>query len=317
MLVSVIIPTYHRPQLLAGAFASLKEQEFSDYEIIVVDNACLEAVKKFVEKEIEIAKTEKYSIRYVQEPGVGLHNARHRGAKEAHGEILVFLDDDLIADRNFLSEIYKVFKENPQAGWAGGKVLPRFETDPPEWINLFPKWYLSLYDAGEEMKEVPRIYGSTRRDLLFQLGGFNPDAFGDKKMWWMRGDGEMGLLRKVQDAGYKVIYNPKAILWHFIPKTRLTMEYFKERSFKSGVETSFAQYRYSNKPLNSLEIFIHAVGFGMCCLAHAFLAQIPRKSKIRHKVVSCFYKARFLYGLKLITDNPLRNYLKTESWLCE
>jgi hypothetical protein len=52
---------------------------------------------------------------------------------------------------------------------------------------MFPKWYLSILDDSEGPKEVQYIYGcnfSIRRSLLFELGGFNPDGFDDKKMWW-------------------------------------------------------------------------------------------------------------------------------------
>jgi len=113
-----------------------------------------------------------------------------------------------------LTEILGPYR-SPDIGCAGGRILPRWEIKPPDWINMFSKWYLSILDEDGEKQEVQWIYGcnfSIRKKLLFELGGFNPDAFDEKKLWWMRGDGEIGLLRKVHDIGREVIYNPKAIV---------------------------------------------------------------------------------------------------------
>ncbi len=310
--ISVIIPTYNRPDFLPNTIKSLLEQDFESYEIIVVDNACLDNTKNIVE-----SNSYQCSIRYICEPNIGLHNARHTGAKAASGDILLYIDDDVIADRNLLKEILKCY-DNPSVGCVGGKILPKWEVEPPEWINLFPKWYLSILDDEDGPKEVQWIYGcnfSIRRNLLFEVGGFNPDAFGDKKMWWYRGDGEIGLLKKVHDVGKKVIYNPKAVVWHFIPKGRLTVKYFKERAFKSGIEASFSTYRYSYDRVNLLRLMKSTGGFGMYFVFHNILALIPFKKNVKHKVASSYHKARFLYGLKLVMDNKLQEFLKKKGWV--
>ncbi len=311
--VSVIIPTYNRPQLLVNTILSLKEQNYSDYEIIVVDNACSDDNKMLVEREKEKINTDKYSIKYIQEPNIGLHNARHAGAKAAKGEILLYIDDDVITDKDILQEIVKPYSDS-EVGCVGGKILPKWEVKPPEWVSLFPKCYLSILDDEEGPKEVQWIYGcnfSIRKNLFFELGGFNPDAFGNPKMRCYRGDGEIGLLRKVHAAGKKVIYNPKAVVWHFVPKSRLTVEYFKERAFKSGIEASFSKYRYSKNSISPLKIFPRVVAFGTFYV----LCNILSFFNIKCRVVSSYFKARCLYELKLAVDKNLQEYVKKESWL--
>ncbi len=52
--------------------------------------------------------------------------------------------------------------------------------------------------------------------------------------------------RDVHDAGKKAIYNPRALVWHFCPRERLTVKYFKKGAFKSDIEVSFSKYRYYN-----------------------------------------------------------------------
>jgi glycosyltransferase involved in cell wall biosynthesis len=314
--VSVIIPTYYGINHIRKTIQSIKNQNYSNYEILVVDNSCNNYIKRIVEEEKNNPGNEEHLL-YIKEPEIGLHNARHRGAKEARGEILLYIDDDVIADRNLISEIVKFYKDK-KVGCVGGKVVPKWEIDPPEWVTQFPKWYLSILDDEDGPKEVKWIYGcnfSIRKDLLFELGGFNPDAFADKNMWWMRGDGEIGLLRKVHHAGKKVIYNPNAIVWHFIPKKRMTVEYFKERAFKSGIEASFSRWRYSGDNFNPIKLFLRACKFGMCCILHNISAHILNKSGIRHKVTASYFKARCLYELRLITDKNLQRFLKQEKWL--
>ena len=309
--ISVIIPTYNRPDFLPNTINSLIEQDFKNYEIIVVDNTCLESSKKSVES--LITNSHKCPINYICEPNIGLHNARHTGAKAARGDILLYIDDDVIADKNLLKEILKCY-DNPSVGCVGGKILPKWEVEPPEWIKLFPKGYLSILDDEDGPKEVQWIYGcnfSIRKTLLFEVGGFNPDAFGDKKKWWYRGDGEIGLLRKVHNIGKKVIYNPKAVVWHSIPKSRLTIEYFKERAFKSGIEASYSKYRYSAK-ISNIMLLARLFAFGGLFFINLLRYLILKDLKANIK--STYFKARFFYEFKLITDKRLREFVKNEKY---
>lgn len=313
--VSVIIPTYRGKSHLRKTIQSLKNQKFEEnYEIIIVDNSSDAEIKQIVEEEGKSPGGANRII-YVEEPNIGLHNARHRGAKIAEGEILVFIDDDVEADPNLLKEITKPY-DSSDVGCVGGKILPKWECEPPEWINLFPKWYLSILDDEDGPKEVQWIYGcnfSIRKELLFELGGFNPDAFGEKEMWWCRGDGEIGLLRKVHSVGKKIIYNPDAVVWHFIPKRRLSIEYFKERAFKSGIEASFSKYRYDiNSTFNPIKIILRVCVFFLYYVSHGLLGTL---GSIKHKITSSYYKARCLYELRLVVDKNLQRFVKTERWL--
>lgn len=320
--ISIIIPIYNEPSFLVKTILSLEEQEFSGYEIIVVDNACLDETKILVEKEANDMNITKCSIRYIRESGIGLHNARHTWAKVARGEFLLYIDDDVIADKNLLSEIITCYS-SPGVGCVGGKILPKWEVEPPEWIRFFPKWYLSILDDNEGTKEVQWLYGcnfSIRKDLLFEVGGFNPDAFGDKKLCWYRRDGEIGLLKKVHNSEKKGIYNPNAVVWHFISKNRLTIDYFKERAFKSGIEVSYSMYRYGNYRyknsfLFAIKLFLRSSAFWVFYFFYSILALTPNNKSIKNKVTSSYYKARGLYEFKLGVNKNLQRFVRKENFL--
>jgi glycosyltransferase involved in cell wall biosynthesis len=315
MQASLIIPTFRRPKFLPAALDCARAQDLpvDDYEVLLVDNA----PEPTPELAAQCDAGGKPSVRYIHEPRPGLDNARHAGAKAARGAVLVYADDDVTYDRSFLTEILKPYSD-PDVGCVGGKILPEFEVEPPDWLNELPKWYLSILDDEEGPKEVKYIFGcnfSIRRALLFEVGGFNPDAFGDKKMWWYRGDGEIGLLKKVQAAGFKTIYTPAAVVWHFIPRQRLTKAYFRERAFKSGIEASFSEHRYGDDSLDKLRLSRTAVRFGVRYLAHGALACVPDRQRLRHRIATSYYRGRCLYELKLMSSRELKTLVKNRTWL--
>jgi len=247
--ISVIIPTINRASSLKNALISILKQSFlkDEYEIIVVDNGSTDNTKQIV---IKLNQSYNNHIKYFYDERPGLHVGRHLSAKHAQGEILLYADDDIIASPDWVKEIYKCYSKK-EVGAAGGKIIPKFEIDPPKWLKIFHSGYLSLLDLGGEYLEINtnEIYGcnlSIRRNILFELGGFHPDAM-PQGLSKYRGDGETALMNKVIEAGYKTVYNPKAYVYHVIPSSRLTINYFKKRAFNQGISDSFSLIRKYGK----------------------------------------------------------------------
>ena len=317
--VSVIISTLNRAKYLKDALISTLNQTFSpdEYEIIVVDNGSTDNTRQVID---ELNQRYDNRVRYFYEFHLGLHNARHAGAKAAKGEILAYVDDDVICDSNWLSELVKPYTD-PEVGCVGGKILPKWEAEPPEWVKQYPS-SLSLLDLGPEIKELktPKIYGcnlSIKRSLLFEVGGFNPDAFGDKKLIWYRGDGETGLLVKVLATGRKMVHTPHAVVWHVIPKSRLTISYFKKRFFIQGISSSFSAYRTAK--FSRFKLFYRSCKFGIAsivCEILAFISKILKKDGyFKYEFAASSFKSRFIYEFKLIYDKRLRESVERKSWL--
>ena len=251
---SIIIPTLNRDKFLELCLLSLVQQNYShdDYEILIVDNGSTDHTKQITEDIIQ--QNPDHHIRYIYEPEPGLLSGRHRGALEAKGEICTFVDDDIEADPNWLKAIHESFLDTT-VQLVGGRNLPQYETEPPEWLNWF--WVdhpygktcgeLSLLDFGEEVREIDAnyIWGlnfSIRRQALFDLGGFHPDCI-PKHLQHFQGDGETGLTMKANQLGYKAIYQPKALVWHQVPTSRMTYQYFENRYFYQGVCNSYSDIR--------------------------------------------------------------------------
>ena len=255
MSISCIVPTLNRSALLRNALRSLINQNVSQnlYEILVIDNGSTDDTKK-VSHQI-IGETPDRDIRYIFEPEPGLLAGRHRGVLEAKGELLVFVDDDIEATPGWLQAIFETFKSS-LVQIAGGRNLPKFEVEPPAWLESF--WdatraggrfcgWLSLLDLGESELEIDPNYVwglnfAIRRRALYDLGGFHPDCI-PQELQRFQGDGETGLTMKARSHGYTAIYQPKATIYHTIPASRLTPEYFENRAYYQGVCDSYSNIR--------------------------------------------------------------------------
>lgn len=250
--ISVIISTCNRYDLLKTCFMSMLKQTLPqpDYEIIVINNGTKDKAKFLINK----YKRRYKNIKYFREKNFGLHNTRHRGAMEAKGKILAYCDDDVVADKNWLKEIYKSFR-NKNVDLLSGKILPLYEKKLPWWLNYF--WtkisvgkylgYLSLLDLGNKEKIIPPefVFGcnySIRKSKLYECNGFHPDSF-PKSLLKYRGDGETALSKEVLRKKGIIFYNPKVIVKHFVSKGRMTIDYFCKRAFRQGVSDSYTQIR--------------------------------------------------------------------------
>ncbi|HMQ50521.1 MAG TPA: glycosyltransferase [Anaerolineae bacterium] len=262
--VSVIIPTRNRSQWLSLTIESLVTQDFSPstYEILIVDNGSTDNTEQVVQK--FISEHPPHNIKYIYEPEPGSLSARHRGALEANGEILVFTDDDVEPVRGWLSAIFQTFKDG-SVHLVGGPNLPKFEVEPPEWI--FKYWdkhndgftcgSLSLSSFGDKKQVIDPMYvwslnWSIRKKTFFEAGGFHPCVI-PKHLQQFQGDGETGLSLKLKEKGLLAVYVPEALIYHHISRERLTARYFEGRFYYQGVCDSYTQVR-RNKGLENINV---------------------------------------------------------------
>jgi glycosyltransferase involved in cell wall biosynthesis len=317
---SIIIPTYNRVDYLVDTIQSVREQNniAEAIEIIIVDNASTDSTADIVES---LKSDLSMPVHYIYEERIGLHHSRHTGAVAARGEILVFIDDDVRVSANWLVAILEAYAD-PQTVAAGGRVLPDWEGDPPDFINHLHRDYLSLLDYGEEARPLTEGEGingcnySVRRETLFDVGGFHPDSFSDPALRWLRGDGEAGLTKKILAGGGQVMYLPDAAVWHRIPPNRQTVNYFYKRGFAHGLENAFAYARKRNCTPWSIATLI--VGGFILSKIHAFrsgLAIQDEGLRIRESVQRSRYQAIYAYGLQLRKDPALREHVLKKDYM--
>lgn len=254
MTISIIIPTHNRADQLRRAIESvlsLKENS-AQFEFVVVDNNSTDFTKSLVESYSRHA-------RYVFEPRTSFTRARNTGAQHASGEILLYLDDDVVVQEGSLQKIERIFEDWPDCGVVAGRILPKFAEQPPDWAlacqRSFNGW--SLYDPdpprgviSTDIWEVTWAAGpmmAVRKSVFVEVGGFPPDTVGVEtnrgtnqfnKLYI--GPGDYGLCHLIKNRGYKVYYSPAASVQHVIPKLRFTVAFWRSRMIGEGYHAAIS-----------------------------------------------------------------------------
>lgn len=289
--ISVIIPTRNRRDFLKDALESIVSQTLDKdlFEVIVVDNGSTDDTQAVVES----FKKQLSNLSCIYEPKPGLHEGRHAGYRAAKGNVLVYADDDIIAFPTWLEGVHESFQDEDVV-LVGGKDLPKYEVEPPFWIKEM--WYelcpyghslpqLSLIDFGEDVKDINPLYVygcnfAVRKWIIEKAGGFQPDGMPWEKVEY-RGSGESYISAFVGHNYLRTVYNPKASVWHRVPKSRLTVDYFKKWHFCMGISSSYSHLR--NQKVEILST-----------------SKIPLKKRIRHAVRDILGEqmTRFILSLK-------------------
>jgi glycosyltransferase involved in cell wall biosynthesis len=318
--VSIIIPTYNRGHLLPITLDSFLLQDYPEdkYEIIISNNNSSDNTDELLSTYIK-----KYpNIKVHFEPLQGVHYARNNASHLARGEILYFTDDDMIADSHLLSEMVKVFINNPKVGSATGKVLPKWEIPPPVWVKrTMINGLLSLNDLGDATcvydydMGVFSCHQAIRRDAFFQSGGFNPENTAGK---WI-GDGETGLNIKIKELGYHFAYVGSSVIYHIIPPSRMTQKYLNKRMANQGNCDAFTSFRAnypSKKKLLSgflSYILIQLLSIG---LTPYKILRSRNLDPIRLSIACLHYLLyRIRYDLRLLTEKNWRKFVLQNDWL--
>jgi glycosyltransferase involved in cell wall biosynthesis len=320
--LTLIVPTYRRPADLLRCLESVQQQTLEDFELIVVDNA---ADATLANRVGEFNLNARVRARYVPEPNLGLHNARHAGVRAAIGDVLVFTDDDATFDPDWLAAYSRRFDQNPDMAAAGGPARPVWEVPPPAWLpaymrtqpDMFP--ILSLLEPFDAFRLTPDGYFfgvnmAIRRDVLLEVGGFNPDSFGSA---WL-GDGETGLNRKLWQRQLLIGYIPEAIVYHHVPSERMTLEYFRRRQANDGACDMYARFHEDGVPDRA-----GLVRTGVAITrdsAPDWLASLvlrgrtdPRSLRVQLRAERAW--ARLDYVWRLLASPELRELVSRRDWL--
>jgi GT2 family glycosyltransferase len=249
--VSMVVPTCGRLELLRRTLDALACLNRRPREIVVVDNAPTRPGT--AEVVAECAATG-LPVRYVVEPRPGVAYARNRGLTEAVGDLVAFVDDDVVVDRHWLDAVVSGFAEDGTAAVTGYVLPVELETPAQIWTERYGGFGKGCrrvrFDAtGYEVTDpsgsrpvpvtpsylypyLPGTYGSGanmafRTAVLRELGGFDP-VLGSGRA--IRAGEDIDVLLRMVLAGHTVVYEPAAIVWHThrreTPALRRTMYHY-------------------------------------------------------------------------------------------
>lgn len=235
MKVSVVICTYDEGLYdhFTEAVESVRSQTHGDVEIIVVVDGnprlCEQATADYgASPDVSIL---------CNENNRGLSASRNRGIERATGDVVAFLDDDAVADEEWLDRLVTAY-EREDAIAAGGKMTPLWVAGKPSFLPEEFYWLIGVTHRGfaDEEGEVRNTFGSNisvRRDVLGAVGGFTEDIGlgGDTQL--QAEEPELGT-RLRQEYGHGVYYVPDAEVAHKIFEYRTSPVWLLKRAFWQG-----------------------------------------------------------------------------------
>lgn len=206
--VSVIVLNWNGREDLEKCLQSLVRQDYPKYEIVIVDNASTDGSVELVEKYPQVRIV-------VNDKNLGFAEGNNVGIKESRGEIVALLNNDIVADKRWISELVKTIGEDQAIGLVGGIVYSS-SGEKEIWstggrIDLLTgyTWHSrknTSRDLIEDIDYIPACAIVARRETIRKIG------YLDKEYFIYSEDVEWGINTK--RVGLKIILNPEARVWH-------------------------------------------------------------------------------------------------------
>ncbi len=238
--VSVVIATCNRSNLLAETLEALRQQSLpaGEFEVVVADNGSTDRTRQVVEN---AAREADASIRYVFEPRPGKSHAVNAAIEAARGALIAFTDDDVTPSHGWLESMARAIEETG-AGFGAGRIVPRWETRPPSWLQPALYGILAVPDNGTKRLLIRRGENehvmpiganmAVRREVLDRVGGLRADV--GKLGGTLRSGEDHEFYLRLLGHGCTGVYEPRALVRHFVPAARLTHAYFRRWSYVNG-----------------------------------------------------------------------------------
>lgn len=197
-MISIVIPTFHRKKSLLRLLQTLDKK----MEIIVVE-----------QEENNKKAFKKYITTYIFLPKRSTPHAMNVGVKRAKGDLVLFLDDDVTVTKDFRKHHEKNFKDPAVAATVGRIITDgqkieaeRMDTGRIDWLGECSDGFSSAH-----RQKVDTVIGANtcwRKDILLKLGGFDERFTGNA----LRFESDLSL--RAKQAGYTIVFEPKALVYH-------------------------------------------------------------------------------------------------------
>jgi succinoglycan biosynthesis protein ExoM len=225
--VSVCIATFRRPRGLARLLDSLSKLELPedlDVEIVVVDNDAAGEARSQVTALSDAARTARWFV----EPRQNIALARNRALREARGRWIAFIDDDEVADENWLAAYWKLACAGAGDGFFG-PVLARLDEVVTPWLDVETFFSRPRHPTGTpiDSAEVSTSNALVRRSL-FADRCFDP-------AWGRTGGSDVELFDHMLAAGARFLWCDEALVRETISPRRHRLGWLSQRAFRGGV----------------------------------------------------------------------------------
>lgn len=234
---SVIVCTYNRADSLSQTLACLAQQQVRPgvrWEVLVVDNNSKDHTRDVV----AARQREWPGLRYGFEQQQGLSHARNHGIAAARGEILLFTDDDVCPEPDWVQKILDGMAAHGCLA-CGGYIAPIWEAPPPRWLTERFHGFLAIRaDREDTFRIAPdgqSPFGANmafRREVFQRFGVFDVSRGRKGNVLAAGEDGEM--FDRILRSGAKVMFFGDARVHHRVEAFRVRKRYFRRWRYQSS-----------------------------------------------------------------------------------
>ncbi|MGE3275496.1 MAG: glycosyltransferase family 2 protein [Vicinamibacterales bacterium] len=238
--VSVIVATRNRQALLRTTLEGLVAQRWprNRFEIVVADNGSTDTTAETVRQLAR--RPDAPAVHYLFVAAPGKSQAVNAALAHATGDLLAFTDDDVQPSRDWLAALDAASAESG-ADFVAGRIRPNWEVPPPSWMSPALHGVLAIPDNGDTRLPIDQAHPqvvpiganmAVRASAMAAVGGLRADL--GKLAGTLRTGEDHDLFLRLLDAGYRGVYEPEAVVRHWVPRARLTREYCRRWLFQNG-----------------------------------------------------------------------------------
>jgi glycosyltransferase involved in cell wall biosynthesis len=240
MNISVILCTYNRCHSIGRTLNSIAASVLPDsvaWEVLVVDNNSSDQTREVVS---EVCRRYPGRFRYLFEPQLGKSYALNTGIREAQGDVLAFVDDDVTVVSTWLENLTAFLRDNEWAG-AGGRIILQWPSTLPRWLSVdgpHARFPFPAFNQGLEAKQlIGPPFGTNmafRKEMFQKYGIFRTDLGPSPNDEVPRPSEDTEFGRRLIAGGERLRYEPSAIVYHPVSEDRISKDYFLKWSFDLG-----------------------------------------------------------------------------------
>ena len=299
-LVSVIIPTHNRKEKLKRLIKSIKKSEYSNIEIIVIDDASADGTYGEMKKrfpEVKIIRNKEKRL---------VATSRNIGIRNSNGKFIFFIDDDNVIDKPCINKLVKTFLSDGKVGVAA-PIMYYCNPHKMVWCagvrrSMITSKTTLIGNGKIDQGQFNDVLDSDDFPNAFMVRSEITKAegilFDEKNFPWMYEEADF--CYRIRKNGWKVVLVPTAKIWHDVPEEKFTCRWTKVRAYYTGRNRVLFHKKYSKR----YEYLIFATVFlSIFTLAYAFLILRDRflEGKFSEGVrISTFYIKGVMNGIKSI-----------------
>jgi glycosyltransferase involved in cell wall biosynthesis len=295
MLVSICAITYKRPQGLKRLLEGINQLTFNNFtqpniEVIVIDNDREDSALAVID---EVKESFRWQLKFDREPERGISYARNRALATANPEtnFIATIDDDEVPAKDWLEKLLAVQKQY-SADVVTGPVIPYFDhKNVPIWI-----------EEGRFFEHTRHQTGSTRHvaftnNVLIRAEIIRKDNLRFDKRFAIAGGEDVYFFMSLHRKGYQIIWADDALVYVWIPATRINAKWILQRGYSTYGIHSFVEKELYSSFGTQASRFFKATGLIVIGLLKLFPALVRGQQEIIAALLSIYRGSGSLAGL--------------------